>query len=100
MREKALQEKVEAVAAGLGLLTWHDRDSRRNAPGFPDLVIVGRTVLWVELKSDTGTIKPAQLEWCVRLQAAGAMYRLWKPRDWFSGEILQTLTWLAEDIRK
>lgn len=93
MTEAELQKAVEEICDRMDLLWFHDNDSRRNKPGFPDLVIVGRKVLFVELKSDDGHIKPAQLEWCVKLQEADAMYRLWRPRDFYSGRIQNELFW-------
>lgn len=95
MTEEQLQREVEKMCDDLGLLHWHDNFSRRNRPGFPDLVIVGTVgVLFAELKSADGRLKPAQREWCVRLRAAGQHYRLWRPADLESGEIWETLRWL------
>lgn len=90
--EVELQREVERICDQLGLLWFHDRDSRRNKPGFPDLVVCGRGgLLFIELKSETGHIKPAQLEWAVRLQAAGAAYRLWRPESLTDGTIQREL---------
>lgn len=52
-------------------------------PGGPDLLLAkaGRGVRLVELKTDTGRVRPAQAEWAA---AIGESYRLWRPRDWCS----------------
>lgn len=48
--------------------------------GLPDLVLArDGVVLLAELKSDTGTPTPEQVEW---LAAAGGHGRLWAPADW------------------
>lgn len=95
MTESELQREIEKLCDKLGLLWWHDNYSLRNKPGLPDLIIVGHTVLWVELKSNTGSMKPAQRMWRNDLNSAGQEYRLWYPRDLHSGEIAKTLEWLA-----
>lgn len=41
MSERAFQQRILDYCAMRGLLVFHDQDSRRNQPGFPDLVIVG-----------------------------------------------------------
>jgi hypothetical protein len=53
--EATLLAKVMAEARRLGYLVYHTHDSRRSAPGFPDLVLCnGQRLLFVELKSRTG----------------------------------------------
>lgn len=91
MTEAELQRAVEELCDKYSLLYFHDHDSRRNPPGFPDLVIVGHVVLWVELKSATGTLKPEQRTWRYALENAGAAYRLWRPSDLLNGTIESTL---------
>ena len=93
--ETQLEAYVEALAGDLGLLVHHEQDSRRSERGFPDLVIVGSRVLWVELKSAGGQLRPDQVTWRYRLQAAGAEWRLWRPADWASGSIQAELGRLA-----
>ena len=73
----------------------------RGHAGFPDLVLVAgfrppidpgqRTprprparkggVLFVELKTDSGTLRPMQEQWAKRLTEQGAEYHVWRPRD-------------------
>ena len=79
MTESELQREIEKLCDKLGLLWWHDNYSLRNKPGLPDLIIVGHAVLWAELKSNTGSMKPAQRMWRNDLNSAGQEYRLWYP---------------------
>ena len=57
--------------------------------GFPDLVCVRRNVLFVELKTFFGQLKPAQEEWRDWILAAGGQWELWRPQHW--DEIKQKL---------
>lgn len=70
MTEAELQQLLTDAAHMHGWLVFHDHDSRRNARGFPDLVMVHgqrRRVLFLELKSDTGRLRPEQREWMAAL---------------------------------
>ncbi len=66
MSEAELQELIVEAAELAGWLVFHDVDSRRNARGFPDLVLVssrfGR-VVFLELKSEIGRLRPDQHVW-------------------------------------
>ena len=53
-----------------------------DGKGWPDLLLVRERIIYAELKSETGTLRPEQKVWNVRLEAAGAEYYLWRPRDW------------------
>ena len=80
-RESAFQAEVISLAKRLGWLVYHTRDSRGSEPGFPDLVLVKDTVLFVELKTDTGKLSEAQQMWQSRLKQAGAYCEVWRPMD-------------------
>jgi hypothetical protein len=80
--EVMFQADVLELAAWLGLLVYHTHDSRRSAAGFPDLVIVGSRVLFRELKTATGRIRPDQERWLLRLREAGQDADVWRPADW------------------
>lgn len=82
MSEDDFQIRILGYCKLLGLLVFHDYDSRRNESGFPDLVIVGKRVLFVELKKEDGRVKPKQQVWLNRLEAAGAHAQVWRPSDW------------------
>lgn len=82
MTEAELQKRVTDLCGWLGLRVWHDNDSRRNAAGWPDLVIVGRGVVYAELKALGGRLRPEQQEWLSALRNAGAEVHVWRPSDW------------------
>ena len=64
------QRTVTETAELLGWWVWHDRDSRTNAPGMPDLLLIhpgqGR-VLFVELKREGKHLRSAQADVIRRL---------------------------------
>lgn len=91
MTEAQLQEAVTGTCDAFGLRWWHDNDSRRNTAGLPDLVIVGRSVEWWELKSQTGRVRAQQNEWLTALLRAGAKVRVVRPLDLLRGDVQ---TWL------
>lgn len=94
-KEAVFQQHVLTLAKGLGWsLQYHTHDSRRSAPGFPDLVLVhpvaGRTI-FRELKTEKGRISPAQRGWIDGLTAGGSDAAVWRPTDYLSGRIEQEL---------
>ncbi|WP_430600318.1 VRR-NUC domain-containing protein [Brevibacterium sp. K72] len=94
MSERQLQELIIDLAKRMGWLSFHDYDSRRSTPGFPDLVMVHprqRRILWRELKSETGTTRAEQKAWISALSLVGADVDVWRPRDWVSGRIEKEL---------
>jgi hypothetical protein len=67
---------------------YHTHDSRRSAPGFPDLVLARPGELaFAELKTDTGRPTPTQLAWLAVLATVEAATEgtvhahLWRPSD-------------------
>ena len=96
LTEAQFQTQVVQLARLHGWWTWHDLDSRRNQAGLPDLLLVREVVIWVELKTDTGRVRPAQQECMDRLRKAGADVRLWRPKNW--PEIVETLTGVIPKI--
>jgi hypothetical protein len=89
--EAAWQRTVLDLAKLQGWLCYHTRDSRGSEPGFPDWVLVRDRVIFAELKSDAGKLRPAQRRWIGRLADAGAEAYVWRPRDW--DEVKAALTW-------
>lgn len=81
--EAQFQREVLNLAEFNGWRPYHTHDSRRSHPGFPDLVLVrdGR-LIFAELKSATGRVRPAQQEWMDALRAVdGVEVYLWRPAD-------------------
>lgn len=92
MSEAELQQCVADACSRLGLLHYHSHDSRRSEPGFPDSVIIGPGgILFRELKSRDGTLRPEQRRWGSRITQAGGDWSTWRPRDWEDGTILRQL---------
>jgi hypothetical protein len=84
LRERDWQDVVVAYARIKGWLVYHTHDSRRSAPGFPDLAMTrgGRLVL-AELKTETGRLRPEQARWIEALSAVRGMeVYLWRPSQW------------------
>jgi len=90
MSEKQFQAVVVASAGRHGWLVYHTYDSRRSAPGYPDLHLVhvnaGLSV-FRELKTETGRLSPDQRTWLEAITATGGDAAVWRPMDWFTGHI-------------
>lgn len=89
--ERDFQAQVLQLARLTGWRVYHTHDSRRSAPGFPDLVLVRPPmVVFAELKSKGGKLRPEQREWLEALGRCGSVeVRLWRPQDF--GEMERTL---------
>ena len=92
--EAQLQSMVVDLAKWCGYMCYHPHDSRRSVPGFPDLTMVhtrnGR-LIFVELKSEKGRIRPEQKVWLELLGRHHEAY-VWRPIHWTNGTIRATLT--------
>ncbi|MBO0838553.1 MAG: hypothetical protein J2P28_23985 [Actinobacteria bacterium] len=97
MSERELDEAVRALAAGLGLLAYHTRDSRRSAAGFPDWVIAGPRcgLVFAECKAQRGRLSADQKRWGEVLLGCGQAWYVWRPADLVSGEIARILSGAA-----
>src|SRR5712691_11724692 len=102
--EQSFQAVVVEVARLAGWRVAHFRAARTEAgwktpvtadgAGWPDLVLVRPPrLVFAELKSDTGKVRPQQTEWLdvLRLLPQAETF-LWRPCDWDS--IVETLTGL------
>lgn len=93
MLERDLQAAVVELARMLGYLTYHTHDSRKSAPGFPDLVLVhprSGALIFAELKSATGKVTREQDEWLRALALRGVSF-LWRPVHLTDGSIAAAL---------
>jgi hypothetical protein len=79
--ERQFQAWVESRAAERGWIAFHDHDSRRNAAGFPDLLLIRERVVWLELKWGRGKVRPKQEEFIAALRAAGQEVHVYWPKD-------------------
>jgi hypothetical protein len=94
MTEQQLLGAVKKLAMLTGWLPYHTHDSRRSDAGWPDLVLVSvrqRRILFVELKSRTGRLRPQQGVWLGVLRAVGMETAVWRPADWLDGSIERAL---------
>lgn len=97
MTEDELLDQVVTLARDLGWLVFHDQDSRRNAAGLPDLILVRDRLIFAELKRQRrAQLRPAQREWGRRLSAIAdrtpfVEAHLWRPINLFDGSIAATL---------
>ena len=83
MTERDLTRQVAELAALFGWRRYHAWLSKHSQAGFPDETLVrGERLVFAELKSESGTLTPAQGEW---LEALAAVRRvetyLWRPDD-------------------
>lgn len=72
MNEKQIQQGLIDTAGMTGWLSYHTFDSRRSAPGFPDLVLVHAKrgeLAFVECKGPRGILSPEQQEWLAALES-------------------------------
>jgi len=96
--ETEFEEQIVAVARSLG---WSVIGVRRNVAvqradgsvfhctpwlydgeGCPDLVLVRDRIVFMELKSESGRMRPKQEAWFHRLKNAGAEVYIMRPSDW------------------
>jgi hypothetical protein len=92
MSEKQLTQAVVDCARRLGWLCYHTHDSRRSAPGFPDVVLIrGRRMIVAELKVGKNKATAAQLAWLGAFEDCGVPAYLWREDDWLSGRVEDAL---------
>lgn len=84
LTEAAFQQQVITLARLAGFLVYHTHDSRRSEAGYPDLTIAGKgRIIFAELKSERGRLRPEQSIWLATLrQCPGVEVAMWKPSNW------------------
>ena len=97
MTEDDLERAMRRILADLpGVLTYHTRDSRRSASGYPDWTFASRSgQMFRELKRQSGKVTPAQQEWLKVLNEGCGDADVWRPSDLLSGRIGRELAALA-----
>lgn len=93
--EAELEKMVTSLARAAGWMAHHERRSTYSTgdQGFPDWVFArtGRLV-FAELKRQTETPWEPQRRWLQMLEAGPAEVYVWRPSDWYDGEIAKVLT--------
>ncbi len=89
--EKAWQAQVIDLARTLGYRVAHFRPAMTgkgwrtpvaaDGAGFPDLVLVGRKVVFLELKSERGSVADDQAAWLEAIRRAGGEAYVLRPSD-------------------
>lgn len=85
--EREWQRQVITWAKREGWKVYSIHDSRTQEwgtdPGFPDLVLVrGDRLLFVELKAQSGRLRPSQTGWRIALEAVPCVeWHAWRPSD-------------------
>lgn len=84
IHEKDWQETIERSARVLRWLVYHTYDSRKSAPGFPDLLLIRPPRLIVaELKTETGRLSADQKLWLENFRNIPMVEAyVWRPSDW------------------
>lgn len=89
MSEEQVARAVRDACAAFGVLRFHVPDSRWMAAGWPDEALIGpRGVIFRELKTAKGRVRPEQATVLDRMGAAGLDVGLWRPGDVLSGAIV------------
>lgn len=87
MTEREWQALVVAFAELHGWTIYHTHDSRRSAPGFPDLVMArDARLIFAELKTSTGRVSRDQQRWLGLLERVAVgnpevEVAVWRPGD-------------------
>ena len=83
LKEADFQNTVIEMARLHRWLVYHTHDSRRSAPGFPDLVLLrGGKLIFAELKVGKNNLTESQRLWLSELCRCLPDVYLWRPCDW------------------
>jgi hypothetical protein len=97
--ERVLPEIINLIKARRGRLLWHHCTDSRHCEGhrgLPDLLIVGRRVLYREVKPSRHVrLEPDQVTWKYSLIAAGANYAVWGREQVDDGTVERELDAIA-----
>lgn len=91
MTHAELQAEIEQLCDDLGLYHYHTGNSIGSDKGWPDLVVIGKRVLFREIKSATDVLSHDQKIVGWKLRAAKEDWAVWWPKDWTSGNIERQL---------
>jgi hypothetical protein len=66
---------------------WSTAMTGTQAAGWPDLILSSDRLVAVELKSERGTLTPAQQVWLAALTRVGVEVHVWRPEQWSDGTV-------------
>lgn len=90
--ETELQNAIIDYARARRWLVYHTHNSRHSEKGFPDLVLVrAPRLIFAELKRQQGKVSLEQQLWIDKLDGCDVEVYVWRPSDWTSGEIEESL---------
>ena len=77
--ESQFQREVMQLLRAAGWKVYHANKPKRDERGFPDIVAAkDGTVIFAELKTETGRLRAEQKEWRDEIRGA---YFVWRPSD-------------------
>jgi|TARA_R110000824_G_scaffold248337_1_gene437455 hypothetical protein len=89
--ERSWQNTILELADLKGWYVYHNPDSRRSAPGFPDLCLIRPPrLVFVEVKRETGSLTKKQKDVLSMLTACDVENYVARPSDW-----QQLVGWLS-----
>lgn len=88
----SLDAHVRKLMKDLGLWGYHPWRSEKSEKGWVDWTIIGARIIYRELKSETGDLRPDQKRVRDLILAAGGDWGLWRPSCLLSGRIAAELT--------
>lgn len=93
LNEASFQKQVEDLCGKHDVLYHHCGTARTcHGKGLPDLLLAGKYHLgFRELKMSGNDPRHEQVTWKYRLLASGQDYKVWYPKDLYSGLIEQEL---------
>lgn len=82
--ERHFQQQVLNLATLYDWSAYFTHRSDRSPAGYPDLTLVrDESLIFAELKTDKGRVRPEQTRWLNLLERVpGVETYLWRPADW------------------
>jgi len=84
MTEKLFQGRVEQALKVAGFAVYHTWSSLHSTKGFPDLIAIHpkrKKIMVVEVKSETGKLRPEQNDWLEWFSLCGIDARVLRPSE-------------------
>ena len=101
MTGKMISDAAVEVARQRGYMAAHFAPARvrdsfitnyaYDSKGFPDLILVGRKMVAVEVKGDGDSMTPAQHDWLDAFSEAGIETLVLTSKGWLAGELEKLL---------